>query len=85
MGQATEIYTKEFESLFQRLPPQIRMRILEKIRDMGRRLPDFSHERLQGRGEFKLRVGDYRVVYEFDVERNEIYLLTVAHRREVYR
>ena len=85
MGQATEIYTKEFEGLFERLPPHVRLRILEKIRDLGRRLPEFSHERLQGRGEFKLRVGDFRVIYEFDVNRNEIYLITVGHRREVYR
>ena len=85
MGQATEIYTKEFETLFERLPSHVRTRILEKIRELGRRLPDFSHERLQGRGEFKLRVGDYRVIYDFDLKLNEIYLLTVAHRREVYR
>jgi mRNA interferase RelE/StbE len=85
MGQATEIYTKEFETLFQRLPPHVRTRILAKIRELGRRLTDFSHERLQGRGEFKLRVGDYRVIYEFDASLNEIYLITVGHRREVYR
>jgi mRNA interferase RelE/StbE len=40
---------------------------------------------LQARGEFKLRVGDYRVIYEFDANRNEIYLITIGHRREVYR
>lgn len=85
MGQATEIYTKEFETRFQRLPTHIRARILEKIRDLGRRLPDFSHERLQRRDEFKLRVGDYRIIYEFDLRLNEIYMITVAHRREVYR
>ena len=45
----------------------------------------WQHERLQGREEYKLRVGDWRVLYEFDLPKNELYLLTVRHRREVYR
>jgi mRNA interferase RelE/StbE len=52
---------------------------------MGRRLDSFAHERLQGREEFRLRVGDYRVIYEFDISLNELLLVTLGHRREVYR
>jgi mRNA interferase RelE/StbE len=85
VGQATEIYSKEFDSLFARLPPVIKHRIIEKIRVMGRRLEAFPHERLQGRDEFRLRVGDYRIIYEFNIPSNEFSLLTVGHRREVYR
>ena len=85
MGQATEIYSKEFDALFAGLPSGIRVRITEKIRLIGTRLESFPHERLQGRSEFRLRVGDYRVIYEFDVGRNEILLVTVGHRRDVYR
>ncbi|MSU37416.1 MAG: hypothetical protein EXS36_20420 [Pedosphaera sp.] len=39
----------------------------------------------QGRSEFRLRVGDYRVIYEFDLGHNELSLATLGHRREVYR
>ena len=85
MRQATEVYSREFDTILFRLPPPIRSRIVEKIRLMGQRLDSFPHERLQGRGEFRLRVGDYRIVYEFDLERNELYLVTLGHRREVYR
>jgi len=85
VGQATEIFTKEFEGLFSTLPANVRRRVVLKIRDMGRRLREFPHERLQGREEFRFRVGDYRVIYEFDVSRNEIYLITIGHRRDVYR
>jgi mRNA interferase RelE/StbE len=34
---------------------------------------------------YKLRVGDYRVAYDFDVAQGVIQLLAVGHRREVYR
>jgi mRNA-degrading endonuclease RelE of RelBE toxin-antitoxin system len=40
---------------------------------------------LQGRAEFRLRVGDYRIIYAFDVSRNELSLVTLGHRREAYR
>jgi mRNA-degrading endonuclease RelE of RelBE toxin-antitoxin system len=35
--------------------------------------------------EFRLRVGDYRVIYRFDLSKNIIYLITVSHRRKIYR
>ena len=31
-----------------------------------------------------LRVGDYRVIYEFNVDKNELYLITMGHRRDIY-
>ena len=52
---------------------------------MGENLARFSHERLQGRPEFRLRVGDYRVLYEFDARQERIILHYAGHRREVYR
>ncbi len=30
-------------------------------------------------------MGDYRVIYTFDTARNEIHLLAVGHRQEIYR
>jgi mRNA interferase RelE/StbE len=85
VNQATEIYSREFDAIFFRLPPQIQGRIEARIRQMGRRLDDFPHARLQGRAEFRLRVGDYRIIYAFEVSRNELSLVTLGHRREVYR
>ncbi len=63
----------------------MREAITAKVDDMGRRLAVFPHERLKGRAEFKLRVGDYRVLYEFDVGQGRIHILYVGHRREIYK
>jgi len=52
---------------------------------MGARLEVFPHQCLQGRPEFKLRVGDYRVLYEFDAKLGRVYLHYVGHRREIYK
>jgi mRNA interferase RelE/StbE len=34
-------------------------------------------------GSYRFRIGDYRVV--FDIEGNEIVILRVGHRRDIYR
>ena len=56
-----------------------------KVDEMGTRLNSYPHKRLSGRPEFKLRVGEYRVLYEFDLSLGCIYLHYVGHRREIYR
>jgi mRNA-degrading endonuclease RelE of RelBE toxin-antitoxin system len=34
---------------------------------------------------FARSVGDYRILYNFDLEKNTIHLLAIGHRREIYR
>jgi mRNA interferase RelE/StbE len=85
VGQATEIYSREFDSIFLKYPLQLQERIERKIRLLGRQLAEFPHERLRGRPEYRPRAGDYRVIYGFDLRQNELYLVTVGHRRDVYR
>ena len=46
---------------------------------------EFPHHRLQARTEYRLRVGDFRIIYEFDSVQNELYLVTLGHRSDVYR
>jgi mRNA-degrading endonuclease RelE of RelBE toxin-antitoxin system len=57
------------------LPEGLRHRIEAQIDDMGGRLGSFPHYRMSGANRYRLRVGDYRIVYTFDVGRNEIPLL----------
>ncbi|PWU08965.1 MAG: hypothetical protein C5B50_28625 [Verrucomicrobia bacterium] len=85
MNQATEIYSREFDAIFFKLPDAVRKRIVADIRNLGQRLESFPHSRLKGRPEFRLRIGDYHVIYLFDVQRNELFLSTLGHRRDVYR
>ncbi|PYK65776.1 MAG: hypothetical protein DME21_00115 [Verrucomicrobia bacterium] len=47
---------------------------------MGSRLATFPHFRMAGSDRYRLRV-----IYRFDVNRGEIYLVAIGHRREIYR
>jgi mRNA-degrading endonuclease RelE of RelBE toxin-antitoxin system len=82
---ATQVFSREFDAAMERVPANIGALILQKLTEMGRRLESFPHCRMTGRSECRLRVGDYRVIYDFDLKKNEIYLITLGNRREVYR
>ena len=70
-----------------RLDKPVGRRIAERINWLAANLDSIRPEALTGDliGLYKLRVGDYRVIYE--VIRNEkiIVIHAVCHRREIYR
>jgi mRNA interferase RelE/StbE len=85
VAAALQIWSPTFTRAFDSLPAAVRSAVQTRVDEMGTRLAKFPHQRLQGRPEFKLRVGNYRVLYEFDVELGRIYLHYVGHRREIYK
>jgi hypothetical protein len=52
---ATQVYSREFDSVFFKLQPTIRELVEAKIQDLASRLATFPHHRLKGRTEFRLR------------------------------
>ena len=85
MAAALQVWSPTFSRAFDGLPVPVRAAVQRKVDEMGTRLEAFPHQRLQGRSEFKLRVGDYRVLYEFDAKQGCIYLHYVGNRREIYK
>lgn len=82
---AQQICSTEFDQLFFRLPRSVQRELEARIDFLGANLRDFRHQRLQGIPAFKLRVGDYRVIYSFDAAAEILELITLGHRREIYR
>jgi mRNA interferase RelE/StbE len=85
VSAATQIYYASFDDVFLKLPPVVRARVESEIDDLGSRLGSYAHHRLRGSNRFRARVGDYRVIYTFDLRQNIIHLLAIGHRREIYR
>jgi len=85
VSPAQQIFSREFDAILYALPMLIRAQIESKIDELGSRLDRFPHHRLKGSHDFRLRVGDYRVIYQFDFRQNIVFLVTLGHRREVYR
>ena len=65
----------------------VAQRILTKIRWFAENFSSLSPVPLTGQwtGMYKLRVGDYRVLYTFSRDEMSIMVHFVRHRREVYK
>jgi mRNA interferase RelE/StbE len=70
-----------------RLDKPLGRRIIERINWLATNLDTIRPEALTGElaGFYKLRVGDYRVIYENLHEEQTIVIHAIGHRREIYR
>jgi mRNA interferase RelE/StbE len=71
------------------LPPEVQERIKKKIRSVLKEDPfpkgKGDIKKIQGSSFWRLRVGDYRVFYDVDREKNTVYILSIRHRSKAYR
>ncbi len=71
---------------FRRLPKSVVERVMKRIEKLRDESLPHGVEKLEGAERlYRIRVGDYRIVYEADTQAKEIMILYVRHRREVYR
>ena len=71
---------------FRRIAPDLRRRIAPRVDDLSRNPRPHDTKKLRGSGAlFRLRVGDYRIVYEVDDQAGLVTIAHVGHRQDVYR
>jgi mRNA interferase RelE/StbE len=66
------------------LGPDIRERIKTKLREEIAPAPERHLLRLSNSEDFRARVGDYRLIIEWDKQADVLKVHTVGHRRNVY-
>jgi mRNA interferase RelE/StbE len=60
--------------------------IVEKIKSLSENPHPPGSRKLSGsQNDWRIRIGDYRVLYEIDNRARAIKIMRVKHRREVYR
>ena len=68
------------------LEPRYVARVLARIEALARQARPAGAKQLQGAERlWRMRVGDYRVVYDIDDRRRVVDIVRVRHRRDVYR
>jgi len=61
-------------------------RILEVIESLADNPFKFKYRKLQGsESSYRIRVGDYRIIYQVDIKEKLIVIYHVRHRKDVYR
>ena len=79
-------FSRPAERQFRALPAEVRRRIAPRVDALADAPRPRGAEKLEG-GEdlYRLRVGDYRILYQIRGQVLLILVVRVAHRREEYR
>lgn len=67
------------------LPPEAYTQVRDAIRALAGDPRPSGCVKLTGREGWRIRVGDYRIVYEIDDAQQDVTVLHVGHRRDIYR
>ena len=60
-------------------------KIVRRIRDLGSDPGPSGCRKLSGQDRYRLRQGDYRIVYAVDDARRIVVVFKIGNRREIYR
>ncbi len=85
MREYTVLILRRAQKELARLPGGAYEHVRDAIRALGQNPRPPGCLKLTGRDGWRIRVGDYRVIYEIDDEQKTVTILHVGHRRDVYR
>jgi len=72
---------KELEAL----PKKDLRRIIKRIRALADEPRPHGSQKLSGKKQYRIRQGDYRIVYSIEDKDSLVDIFKIGHRREIYR
>lgn len=68
-----------------KLPPKMHEIIIKKITLLGKNPFPAGSKKLTSRDGWRVRIGDYRILYAVDKNKGELTILSAAHRKDAYK
>ncbi|TAK89079.1 type II toxin-antitoxin system RelE/ParE family toxin [Patescibacteria group bacterium] len=78
-------FTKSAQKELSKLPSKTRLRIAKAIYQLRENPRTGNTRSMVGIPSWRLRVGDYRVVYDITDQKLTILVVRVRHRRDIYK
>ncbi len=69
----------------EKIPKKITRQIVNKILSLAKNPCPIGTKKLSGDEKYRIRQGDYRIVYRIDEISLLVEIVKIGHRREVYR
>lgn len=82
MSYSVLLHPKAAEFL-RKLDEDLKDRIRKALKEL-KESPEKKGERLQSTRFFRIRIGDYRAIYQIDRNERKVIVLFIGHRRDVY-
>lgn len=79
--------TKQAAKSLRKMPPEARETIIVKIEELAKDpfSPNLDIKKLQGRDGYRLRVGNWRIIYDLVKDNLIIVVFKIGNRKEVYK
>ena len=69
-----------------KLPAEVFYRVMSTLKDLAENSRPVGSRKITGsKNDWRIRIGEYRIIYEIDEDAEAIKVMRVRHRREVYR
>ena len=68
-----------------RIPRADLRRVVARIRSLAKEPRPHGSEKLSGQQRYRIRQGDYGIVYSVQDDERTVWVVKISHRREVYR
>ncbi|MBU2492750.1 MAG: type II toxin-antitoxin system RelE/ParE family toxin [Bacteroidetes bacterium] len=81
------ITSPNFEKQLDKLSDIEAKKIYKKLNELSTHSENLKIKKLKTRNDYRLRIGDYRVIFEYTIIENEIFILlqNVFHRKDAYK
>jgi mRNA interferase RelE/StbE len=84
MAKYSVLYTEAFYKSLDQIPKKDAKRILQKTRSLADNPRPFGCQKLGGQERYRIRQGNYRIIYSIEDGRLIVLVVKVGHRREIY-
>ena len=84
-GSYSLVIKKSAERELRALPKEDLRRVVNRVQGLAHNPRSPGTEKLSGQERYRIRQGDYRVVYAIDDDSRLVEIVKIGHRREVYR
>ncbi|MFZ2055085.1 MAG: type II toxin-antitoxin system RelE/ParE family toxin [Candidatus Aminicenantales bacterium] len=85
MGKYKILIRKSAADELARIPMKDLRRIVKRIRSLGEQPRTHGSEKLSVQERYRIRQGDYRIVYSIDDGARTVEVFKIGHRKEIYR
>lgn len=78
--------SRSAEKELKRLPLRIKLIVISKIKSLAKQpRPHDSKKLTNYSNEYRLRAGDYRILYVINAHKKEVSVRAIAHRKDAYK
>lgn len=85
MANYTVFLSKKAEKALDKIPDVFACSILDSIEQLSINPRPYGYKKLKGRNAYRIRTGNYRIIYEIIDNQLIVEVVEVGHRKEIYQ